>query len=321
MHLSGGPGVMANWPLEWKLGSEALAGIIKLFSQTGIKAWESGQALFPHPFGPWRLPCRVEAWQPGLVCKFRDGLLPALLAWKDWQALKGLDRPLQALLDLLLAASPPSRFSPYACLGPGRGLFVGREEEISLILSPIPALVVSGESGMGKTSLFLRSARQAGTRMICCQAYTFAELRWIVNGMSGQGRGREILFLDEMDELFRDPRTLGLLHSLNRRGTAWRAAVHRPVKGTGPNYRLPPPRGLANLLLPLEKISGCSLEPKTKALILACAAGNPRRLQYLASQVLELMGQERRRITSELVLQAARRALVRGEAAGTVVGG
>ncbi len=319
MPSNGGPGVMANWPLDWKLGREALAEIINVFSRAGLRVWDSGQVLLPQLFGPGRLSCRVEAWQPGLVCRFRDGLPPALLPWRDWQVLKESDRPVEALLELLLAASPPSRFSPYACLGAGQGLFVGREEDLSLLLSPIPALVLVGGSGMGKTSLFARAAHQAGARFLCCQAYTFAELRRLIGGITDQGERGGILFLDEMDGLFHDPRTPGLLNSLNRRGTGWRAAVHQPVKGTGPNYMLPAPRGLADLLLPLEKISGFSLGAKTKALLLACAAGNPRRLQYLASQVLELMGQERRQITETMVVMAAQRA--GGEEEGRVSDG
>lgn len=313
MLSNGGPSAMGSWPLDWKYDCITLEPVLEGLVSLGCTVWQGGQALAPAPFGLGRFGCRVEAWQPGLVFRFKDDLPPAVIAWADWEQARSLAgspvvEPAGILADLLLAASHPLRFSPYNSAGPGEGLFVGREAELSLLLSPLPSLVVAGAEGMGKSSLFLRGARQAGTRVISGQAMSALELEAQLDLMLQRGEMPLVLFLDEMDGLFHDVRARPLLEKLNRRGIAWRAAVHKECPGLGPTIRLGAPRLLDSLLYPLEKISGGVLPLQVKRALLDEAAGNPRRLRRLCRLALELMGDTRWEVTGELAVAAVKRA-------------
>lgn len=276
--------------------------------------WQGGQVLLPSPFGLGRINCRVEAWRPGLVLKFRDGLPPAVLAWASLEELQleGTDAAASdrsaLLTDLLLRVSHPLRFSPYH--NPDWGRFLGREAELALLHSPLPSIILVGQEGVGKSALLLQAAKQAGSGVIQAQAMTALELEGELHRLLRQGRMPQALFLDEMDTLLLDPRAQRILARLNHRGIAWRAAVHRTYPRLGPNIRLGAPRGLERLLEPLARISLSPLSPQVRQILLTAGEGNPRALIRLCRLTVERMGESHREISSELAFLVCRQAEV-----------
>lgn len=316
MPLNSGLGAMASWPLDWRLGVVELGRVTNRLGAMGFRVWDNGRFLIPSPFNEGSLNCRVEAWKPGLAFCFADQFPLVILSWQEWRKLSSRlflanAQGFAELIHKLIEKSHPLRFSPYFSQGAGEGLFVGREAELSLLLSPLPRLVVEGPEGMGKTSLFIRAGRQAEVPVLCCQAFSARDLAYCLAQLSKNGRMPNLLLLDEMDGLLLDPRALQVLTSLNRRGIAWRAAVHRVLAGIGPNLKLPVPKGLDLLLNPLAEISGKPLAPEVKQCILQTAGGNPRSLQCLCQQILHEMGQRPQEVSPALLSHATEQASIK----------
>jgi hypothetical protein len=297
MPLNAERNVMDKWPLEQRLGHSAMRSVGQKLHSLGFAVWESRELLVPKPFSLGSLRCKCEGWQQGLVFRFAlDPYSPAVISWDEFLTAETLDD----VLDVLLKVSHPLRFSPYCLAGPEE-LFVGRAAELCLLNSELSGLVVTGESGTGKTSLLLQGAVQNGGGFINCQGFGYRELEQRLGDLASRGMMPQILFLDEMDILIRDPRTNRLLAALNKRGIAWRVSLHHNAQGLGPQLCLAGPREMEKLLLPLERITGYALSKCVKGAIIRAAGGNVGRVHTICQLILAEIACSKRKITLSLV--------------------
>ncbi|HZW82518.1 MAG TPA: hypothetical protein VFF14_03735 [Candidatus Deferrimicrobium sp.] len=308
MPLNAERSVMDKWPLEQRLGYSAMQSVNEKLHSLGFAVWESRELLVPKPFSQGSLRCKYEGWQQGLVFRFAlDPYTPAVLAWEEFYTAETLED----VLAVLLKASHPLRFSPYCLAGP-EGLFVGRAAELCLLNSGLSGLVVTGESGTGKSSLLLQGAVENGGGFINCQGFGYRELAARLGDLANRCGMPQTLFLDEMDLLIRDPRTTLLLTALNKRGIAWRVALHLNAQGLGPELCLAGPREMDKLLLPLEKIIGYALSKGVKQAIKQAAGGNVGRVHRICQLLLAKLAYSKRKITLAMLEEVVRDCYLEG---------